>query len=555
MRHAFLLVQLYPGQGPAVVVDPNFRDRFVYSMLPPNTTYGACVAALPKLFVGTLATIASLVNLVSSALQKEAAARGHDLPPWRSPRALMTNWLPARFTDSVHAPPACGLHPVLLNTTHGHSQQPTATAPTSACGSSAAACSATAQAGGRQLGPSTVVRGFIAAPAPVSSAAAPMAIPAGNGRPLVLNLLTTTTSCNTTTSACCSANSSLCSSPASSCGLASPNRSHISTAAASSSQTVMAGDGADTSADASCAADGDHCRRADAAGAAGARALAIALAMGCAEEERCCLAKSTLNHSHQQHQQPDSQPLRPPLRKRVSLLTRSLSAAAASAAQKAAARVSFAAAPLAPRSISIRAAAAAVTGVRGGEVQPAGDRVVCIKHVEEEEAQQRGSNQAIAALRQDAVATPSGRCSSAARQAAPHAAVPVKAATGKGGCAAAAAAACEVVAASSLPMRHCVSSANLTALKQLPVRSGVWEDAPARPLPCRRHPALQPAAEANMPLPAPPMAAPAAPAQQTAQPSGGVVPGTRRCFAPRVSAETVPILDTTAAVAPIVRCC
>lgn len=56
-------------------MDPNFRDRFVYSMLPPNTTYGACVAALPKLFVGTLATIASLVNLVSSALQKEAAAR------------------------------------------------------------------------------------------------------------------------------------------------------------------------------------------------------------------------------------------------------------------------------------------------------------------------------------------------------------------------------------------------------------------------------------------------------------------------------------------------
>ncbi|KAG2428426.1 hypothetical protein HXX76_011546 [Chlamydomonas incerta] len=559
MRHAFLLVQLNLGQGPAIVVDPNFRDRFVYSMLPPNTTYGACVAALPKLFVGTLATITSLVNLVSSALQKEAAARGHDLPPWRSPRALMTNWLPARFSDSVHAPPSCGLHPVLLNFAHGGGQQSAAAAPASTCGSSASA-----RGGGddscrhQAAGPSTVVRGFAAAPEAAAPAAEPITILACNGRPPVLNLLPATVSCNASASACCSANSSLCSSPASSCG--SPSR--ISTAAASSSQAVMAADGAVTCT-ASCADGG--CHRTDAAGADGARALAIALAMGACAEEQNSLCKPSRGHSHhhqqhhQQHQQQQQQhcsKAQPP-RKQMSLLTSGLAVAAASAQAAAAAaaaraQCTAAAAPRAPQGVSILAAAAAANPSCGRSEGKRGQAACAVAHVELE-AQQRGSTQAMAALRRDGAvaaadptAAPAGRCFSAARQQG-------KAADGarceEGACDEA------VAAASSLPMRHCVSTANLTALKQLPSRSGTWEDAPARPLPCRRHPALMPAAETMAPLPVvPPTAARAAP-KQAAQ--SGAVPGTRRCFAPRVPRATATVsgMDQAAAAAPAVPCC
>ncbi|GIL63070.1 hypothetical protein Vafri_17037 [Volvox africanus] len=116
LRHQYLLVQTQVG-GAAIVVDIEFRDRFYYTGLPGGS-YAACVAALPQLFVGTMASITAIVSLMSNALEREAYLKTHDLPPWRSRRALFANWLPERFTDDVYPPPSAALHPVLLHTCH-----------------------------------------------------------------------------------------------------------------------------------------------------------------------------------------------------------------------------------------------------------------------------------------------------------------------------------------------------------------------------------------------------------------------------------------------------
>ncbi|GLI70375.1 hypothetical protein VaNZ11_015155 [Volvox africanus] len=116
LRHQYLLVQTQVG-GAAIVVDLEFRDRFYYTGLPGGS-YAACVAALPKLFVGTMASITAIVSVMSDALEREAYIKAHDLPPWRSRRALFANWFPERFTDDVYPPPSAALHPVLLHTCH-----------------------------------------------------------------------------------------------------------------------------------------------------------------------------------------------------------------------------------------------------------------------------------------------------------------------------------------------------------------------------------------------------------------------------------------------------
>ncbi|GIL88450.1 hypothetical protein Vretimale_15396 [Volvox reticuliferus] len=116
LRHQYLLVQTQVG-GAAIVVDLEFRHCFYYNGLPGGT-YAACVAALPQLFVGTMASITAIVSVMSDALEREACKKGHDVPPWRSRRALFANWLPEHFTDDVYPPPSAALHPVLLHTCH-----------------------------------------------------------------------------------------------------------------------------------------------------------------------------------------------------------------------------------------------------------------------------------------------------------------------------------------------------------------------------------------------------------------------------------------------------
>ncbi|GLC45901.1 hypothetical protein PLESTF_000710300 [Pleodorina starrii] len=116
LKHQYLIVQTHDG-GAAIVIDVEFRDRFHYTGLPGGS-YAACVAALPQLLIATMATVTAIARMMSDALEREAAAQRHDLPPWRSRRALFANWHPERFTDDVFAPPGATLHPVLLHTHH-----------------------------------------------------------------------------------------------------------------------------------------------------------------------------------------------------------------------------------------------------------------------------------------------------------------------------------------------------------------------------------------------------------------------------------------------------
>eukprot|EP00198_Chlamydomonas_reinhardtii_P003237 XP_001692573.1 predicted protein [Chlamydomonas reinhardtii] len=116
LRHSFLIVQDGPSSDMCIVVDPNFREQFTCTSMPASSVYAQTVANnVPQFFVGTIGTINALVCLLQSTLAEEAQALGLELPPWRSRSALLSKWLPRRFTDSVFMPPAleANLHPLL----------------------------------------------------------------------------------------------------------------------------------------------------------------------------------------------------------------------------------------------------------------------------------------------------------------------------------------------------------------------------------------------------------------------------------------------------------
>lgn len=172
-----------------IVVDPNFREQFTCTSMPASSVYAQTVANnVPQFFVGTIGTINALVCLLQSTLAEEAQALGLELPPWRSRSALLSKWLPRRFTDSVFMPPAleANLHPLLKSSLaaggcqqHGtasptgvqswQSSQRPSLASSHASSSSSGRCSsagAGASASGeraspsRTLQPQTVVVGF-----------------------------------------------------------------------------------------------------------------------------------------------------------------------------------------------------------------------------------------------------------------------------------------------------------------------------------------------------------------------------------------------------------
>ncbi len=99
--------------GPPIIVDTSFRPQFEVAGLPADAAYIACVAALPATFVGTLGALVPLVHVMSAALEREAQQLSLELPPWRSRPALLSKWLPTRFTDCIYTPPSVQLHPLL----------------------------------------------------------------------------------------------------------------------------------------------------------------------------------------------------------------------------------------------------------------------------------------------------------------------------------------------------------------------------------------------------------------------------------------------------------
>ncbi|EFJ47147.1 hypothetical protein VOLCADRAFT_92299 [Volvox carteri f. nagariensis] len=196
LRHSFLICQ-EGSSGLCVIVDPFFREQFKVAGMPQNSAYCAAVANLPVCFVGTIGTVNALVCLLTGTLLQEASVLGIDLPPWRSKQALLSKWLPRRFSDSVFTPPSLGnLHPALRSSVHGDALS---TSPTSiqswpsltgansemasSNGSSSGVCgsdtttTATCTTAGRtscrsQFKPHSVVTGFTA-PAPTFPANAP----------------------------------------------------------------------------------------------------------------------------------------------------------------------------------------------------------------------------------------------------------------------------------------------------------------------------------------------------------------------------------------------
>ncbi len=88
--------------GECVIVDPAFRSQFEVAGLAASGRYTSqLVPLLPHLFVGMLSTLASIVQLMDSALVEEAQARGLELPPWRSAGAMLSKWMPKRYSDEV----------------------------------------------------------------------------------------------------------------------------------------------------------------------------------------------------------------------------------------------------------------------------------------------------------------------------------------------------------------------------------------------------------------------------------------------------------------------
>ncbi|KAG2437140.1 hypothetical protein HYH02_011396 [Chlamydomonas schloesseri] len=228
LRHSFLIVQ--ERQGPSadlcIVVDPNFREQFTCIAMPGHSVYAQTVANnVPQFFVGTIGTVNALVCLLQSTLAEEAQALGLELPPWRSRAALLSKWLPRRFTDSIFMPPTleANLHPLLKSSLAGGCQQqqqqqrgsPTGVqswqssqrpslsssrASSSDGGGCSSACSGRPSPA-RLSQPQTVVVGFSTTAAAANSAAsvAGASCPSASSAPL--------TSCSSSSSSSCSISS------------------------------------------------------------------------------------------------------------------------------------------------------------------------------------------------------------------------------------------------------------------------------------------------------------------------------------------------------------
>jgi hypothetical protein len=73
-----------------LVVEPRIREQFEFSRA--GALHAAALDALPPVFVGTGARLASLVSWLSAWLHAAFAAAAMPLPPWRSARALLAMW-------------------------------------------------------------------------------------------------------------------------------------------------------------------------------------------------------------------------------------------------------------------------------------------------------------------------------------------------------------------------------------------------------------------------------------------------------------------------------
>jgi hypothetical protein len=63
------------------------------------------LAALPRIFVGTEARLATLVSWLAARMRDAFAAAGMAVPPWRAPRQLLALWRLHERGEEVAAAP------------------------------------------------------------------------------------------------------------------------------------------------------------------------------------------------------------------------------------------------------------------------------------------------------------------------------------------------------------------------------------------------------------------------------------------------------------------
>ncbi|CAI5463664.1 unnamed protein product [Closterium sp. Yama58-4] len=87
-----------------VIVDITFRAQFTLSR--PTPEYQALWSAIPRVFVGTSATLRKLLALLIEAMRVCVASQSLHLPPWRRSQYMNSKWLAPSRRRGAAAPPA-----------------------------------------------------------------------------------------------------------------------------------------------------------------------------------------------------------------------------------------------------------------------------------------------------------------------------------------------------------------------------------------------------------------------------------------------------------------
>jgi uncharacterized protein (TIGR01615 family) len=82
-----------------IVIECAFSSHF---RIPCATkAYLALLDTVPEVFVGSLARMLPLVDLMTRELARSFADMGVTMPPWRSARSVMSKWAPQKATDRM----------------------------------------------------------------------------------------------------------------------------------------------------------------------------------------------------------------------------------------------------------------------------------------------------------------------------------------------------------------------------------------------------------------------------------------------------------------------
>ncbi|CAI5974302.1 unnamed protein product [Closterium sp. NIES-65] len=87
-----------------VIVDITFRAQF--TLFRPTPEYQALWSAIPRVFVGTPATLRKLLALLIEAMRVCMASQSLHLPPWRRSQYMNSKWLAPSRRRGAAAPPA-----------------------------------------------------------------------------------------------------------------------------------------------------------------------------------------------------------------------------------------------------------------------------------------------------------------------------------------------------------------------------------------------------------------------------------------------------------------